>query len=83
MYGFRGKPVTIITQLNADNAAVEVLYEKGKEGPHVALRGSGDGAIYAMKITSVGLYQSNDTGKHVHSICYTKGRTPKMPSGGL
>ncbi len=75
-----GKPVTIITQLNADNTAVEVCMKKGKKKVRVS-----PFVVQAMEPSTPRNYErwvvikGNNTGKHVRSIRYTKGVTPKMP----
>ncbi len=75
-----GKPVTIIMQLNADNTAVEVCMKKGKKKVRMS-----PFMVQAMEPSTPRNYEcwvvikGNDTGKHVRSIHYTKGITPKMP----
>ncbi|KAK0451953.1 uncharacterized protein EV420DRAFT_1482299 [Desarmillaria tabescens] len=76
-----GKPMTMITQLNADNTTVDVYLKKGKRKKVlVSLL-----VVQAMKPSTLHNYEhwvvikGKNTGKHVCSICYEKSMTPKLP----
>ncbi len=73
--------MTMVTQMNLDNSVVEVYLKKGKKKKvHVSPL-----VVQAMELSTPCNYEcwivikGEATGKHVRSICYKKGVTPKMP----